>query len=399
MPLPPTLTDGLVTLRAHTAQDAQGVLEQCQDPASQRWTRVPVPYSLADAHQYVGQTVPVGWLSDTEWSFAVEAEGRFAGTVSLRNEGERRAEIAYGAHPWARGTGHLERALRLLLAWGFADQGLVTVAWWAHRGNWASRKLAWRVGFRVEGDVRRWLTHGDQLVDAWVGTLLAEDPQEPSTPWLVPPVLDLGEGLHLRPFADTDVPRIVEACREERIQRWLGQIPSPYTEADAWDYLDKVTERHATNGGLTWAVADAEETLVATVGIFDHTPGVVCEVGYWTHPDARGRGVMTRAFPEVVRYAFENFGVARVKALAAVGNVASRHVIEQGGLLQSGIERLGASVRAGRADLALYDVLASEWSPDRPSESASSRRWTEADQSSTPTPSTESPAPTRAGER
>ena len=72
-------------------------------------------------------------------------------------------------------------------------------------------------------------------------------------------------------------------------------------------------------------------------------------------------GVVTRAMAEVVRYAFENLGVRRVTAGAAVDNEASRHVIEANGLITFGIERLGTVVRGGRADLAWYDLLVEEW--------------------------------------
>ena len=34
----PTLTDGVVTLRAHGEDDVRGVLEQSTDPVSQAWT-------------------------------------------------------------------------------------------------------------------------------------------------------------------------------------------------------------------------------------------------------------------------------------------------------------------------------------------------------------------------
>jgi len=42
----PTLTDGTVTLRAHREDDAEGAFEQCQDPVSQQWTTVPLPYPV-----------------------------------------------------------------------------------------------------------------------------------------------------------------------------------------------------------------------------------------------------------------------------------------------------------------------------------------------------------------
>ena len=363
MSLPPTLTDGVVTLRAHAPQDVTGVWEQCQDPLSREWTSVPMPYSREDAERFVNEVCPVGWLSDTEWAFAVEAEGRFAGTVSLRNEGHRRAEIAYGAHPWARGTGHLERAVRLLLDWGFTERDLTTVVWWTRQGNWASRKLAWKVGIEVEGVVRRWVTQRGESHPSWVGTLLREDPRAPRSPWLDCPVL-VEDGVRLRPIVAADAPRIQEACSEARTQHWLGQLPTPYTLDDALAYVESRTVQLAEATGVTWAVtAPEDDELLATIGWFNHTEGAECEVGYWTHPDARGRGLMTRATGVVVRHVVATLGVMRVTAFAAVDNTASRRVIEANGFTQFGTERLGIRLRDGRADMALYDVLAAEVPP------------------------------------
>ncbi|GAA2135847.1 hypothetical protein GCM10009844_01510 [Nocardioides koreensis] len=357
----PTLTDGTVTIRAHRESDAQGSYEQCQDPLSQQWTTVPIPYSMDDARSFVGEFMPKGWADDSEWGFAVEVDGRYAGTISLRSEGNGRAEIAFGSHPWVRGTGAMERALRLLLEWGFAEQGLQTVIWRANVGNWASRKLAHRVGFSFDGTIRGWLPHRGELIDAWVGTLLHDDPREPRSQWLTVPVLE-ADGLRLRPWRDSDVPRIVEGCSDPETQRWLGQIPAPYGEADARDWLEQSTERLARGEAMNWAVVDPadEDTALGSVGWFNHTLGVECEVGYWTHPDARRRGVTTRAVAAVVGYAVEVLEVQRVTAFAAVDNVASCRVIEACGLSRYGVERLGAWVRAGRADMALYDVLAAE---------------------------------------
>ncbi|GEP36693.1 hypothetical protein NPS01_03560 [Nocardioides psychrotolerans] len=363
MSLPPTLTDGVVTLRAHLPADAAGVVEQCRDPLSQRWTAVPVPYTQRDAETYVSEVCPVGWLSETEWAFAVEAEGRFAGTVSLRNEGHRRAELAYGAHPWARGTGHLERAVRLLLDYGFTEHDLTTVVWWTRQGNWASRKLAWKVGIEVEGAVRRWVTQRGESYPSWVGTLLREDTREPRSAWLDCPVL-VEDGVRLRPIVAADATRIQEACSEARTQHWLGQLPSPYAVDDALAYVETRTQQLAEATGVTWAVtAPHDDVLLATIGWFNRTADVECEIGYWTHPDARGRGLMTRATGVVTRHVVDTLGVARVTAFAAVDNTASRRVIEANGFTQYGVERLGIQLRDARADMALYDVLAGEVPP------------------------------------
>ena len=242
----PVLTDGVVTLRAHHAGDVDGVLEQCLDPVSQAWTTVPVPYTREQAEGFVGERVPAAWAGGS-WVFAVEAEDetglpRFCGTVELRDEGDARAEIAYGAHPWARGRGIVHRALELLLAWGFEEQGLQTVIWWANRGNWASRRTAWRLGFTFEGTVPQWLPQRGELRDAWVGVLRADDERVPRTPWLDVPRIE-GERVVLRPFRDDDAARVVEACRDERTAWWLGTMPSPYTLDDARAYLARPRRR------------------------------------------------------------------------------------------------------------------------------------------------------------
>jgi RimJ/RimL family protein N-acetyltransferase len=363
----PTLSDGTVTLRAHRPDDADGCFEQCQDPLSQEWTTVPVPYSRDDARRFVTEVMPGGWATGSSWGFAVEVDGRYAGTVELRDEGDGRLEVAFGSHPWVRGTGAMERAVRLLVDWGFVDRGARVIVWRANRGNWASRKLAWRLGFAVEGTIRAALPQRGELRDAWVGTLLAGDDRTPKGTWLDVPFLD-ADGLRLRPWRHSDAPRIVEACNDERTRRWLPLLPDPYGTAEALAFLESVAEARATGRSVCWAVVDPDDdaTALASISFFDYTPEAECEIGYWAHPDARGRGVVSRAMAALVRHCFEELGVRRVSAAAATGNAASIHVIEAAGLQRWGTERLGIEVLGGRSDLARFDLLVDEWREAHP---------------------------------
>ena len=122
------------------------------------------------------------------------------------------------------------------------------------------------------------------------------------------------------------------------------------------------------------------------MGFFDYTPGVECELGYWTHPEARGRGVATRAMSLATSWLFDELRVNRVKAMAAVDNVASRRVIEKCGYHQTGVERLGGGGPEAGEALALYDLLASECPGD-------------AAAPSTANPASASATPTSRGER
>jgi RimJ/RimL family protein N-acetyltransferase len=372
----PTLVDAHPTapvrLRAHRAGDAPGALEQCLDPLSRQWTTVPLDYTLDDAKRFVGHAMPGGWRSDTEWAFAVEAVDdtgapRYAGTVSLRNEGDGRAEIAYGSHPWVRGRGVMERALCLLLDWGFSERRLETVIWWANKGNWASRKLAWRLGFSFEGAPRHWLAQRGELLDSWVGTLLAGDPRGPSSLWLTPPYLE-GSAVVLRRLRDGDVSRIVEGCTDPVTAYWLGQLPQPYGPADAQWFLHDAEERHATGRAVTWALADLDDDrLVGIVNVFDLRRSFDGQLGYWVHPSTRGRGVATEAARLALRHAFVaeeegGLGLQRVWAVAAEDNTGSRTVLERSGMTLQGRERRLVRLGDGkRTDAALYDVLVDEF--------------------------------------
>jgi RimJ/RimL family protein N-acetyltransferase len=386
----PTITDGVVTLRAHRLDDVERILEQCLDPRSQAWTMVPVPYDRAMAEEFVGETMASGWADGSRWGFALEVGGRFGGTVLLRNDGHGRAEVAFGSHPDVRGGDAMLRGLRLLLEWGFAEQQLRTILWQAFVGNWGSRKLAWRLGFTIEGTVRSALPQRGELRDAWVGTLLRDDLREPRTTWLDVPELE-GEGFYLRRIRVGDAVRIQEACSEPRSQQWLGQLPAPYTLDDALQYVERRRELEAIGAAVTWAVADPDdERLLGTVGWFGWTPDVECEIGYWTHPEARGRGLMTRVLHLVTGHVFATMDLRRVTAFAAVDNTASRHVIESCGFRQYGVERYGAHVRDGWVDMALYDVTAAEWA-----EAGRSRANATA---STTNPASDSATPTSSGE-
>ena len=365
----PTLTDGVVTLRAAQEGDVAGVVEQCTDPESIRWTTVPLGYTETDARQFLTEAIPAMWRQDSEYLFVVEADrdgtGSYAGNIALRVLGDGRGDVGFGVAGWARRRGVTQRAVRLLLRWGFDELGLQVVEWWAHRGNWASRRLAWRVGFTFDGTVRRHLPQRGELRDGWAGTLLAGEPMQPRHVWLDVPVL-VDERVRLRPLRDDDDPRIVEACGDEETARWLGQMPSPYEPEHARQWREHSADRAASGEAVVWAVVDPDDRLVGALNLFDlHHPGMA-EIGYWTHPDSRGQGLTVDACRLALRHAFlppevGGLGLEQVHAYAAVGNDASRGVLRAVGLVDQGIARRSVLTRRGLEDGWFLDIVREEW--------------------------------------
>jgi RimJ/RimL family protein N-acetyltransferase len=174
LPVAPELTDGPdLVLRQPLPGDVDDIVAQCRDPEFQRWTTVPVPYHRSDAEDFLSR-VAEGWQGNVA-RFAIEHGGRFAGTVDLRFDGIGGAEVGFGLAPWARGKGVMTRALRLVLAWGFGLPGIEVVYWRAQVGNWASRRVAGRCGFRMEGTVRGLLEQRGERRDGWIGSLRRGD--------------------------------------------------------------------------------------------------------------------------------------------------------------------------------------------------------------------------------
>ena len=161
-------------LRQPLPGDVDDIVAQCRDPEFQRWTRVPVPYHESDAQDFL-KRVAEGWRANVAM-FAVAYQGRFSGSVELRFDGVGGADVGFGLAPWARGKGVMTRALRLVLAWGFGLPGIGVVYWRAQVGNWASRRVAGRCGFRMEGTVRGLLEQRGERRDAWIGSLRRGEP-------------------------------------------------------------------------------------------------------------------------------------------------------------------------------------------------------------------------------
>lgn len=371
----PVLTDGDVVLRAHRPGDADGVFEQCVDPVSVRWTTVPLDYTRALALEWATSSARQAWESGSDYRFAIESthpDGvrRFSGTVSLRNEGDRRAELAFGAHPAARGHGVMTAAVGLILDFGFSDLGLETVIWMANVGNVGSRRVAWKTGFTFGGTIRRWLPQRGEYQDGWVADLHRSDSREPKGAWLDVPVIE-GALTRLRPLRDDDVPRLVEAASDLRSQHWLSFLPDPYTVGDALAFIARCQDQAMAGRGITFAVADPPtDAIMGTIGL-RHDRGDSWEVGYLAHPDARGRGVMRSGVGMATRHLFitrsdGGLGASRAFIKAAAENTASQYVAVANGYREYGRERHSDRLGDGSwTDLVLFDALPDEWAGEQ----------------------------------
>lgn len=291
---------------------------------------------------------------------------RPAGTVEYRPDGHGGAEVGYAVHPDHRGRGVATQALGLALDHAFAEDEVVLARWRAEVGHWASRRVAWRLGFSVPAQVRGLLPGWGQdraPRDGWWATLHRDDPREPAYPWRQVPVLaEQGGDLRLRPWrADADDTAALMSV-DDVARQCVGPLPpGPGEEAvQAWTRgrLESAVLGHS----LTWCIADARsDAALGSICLFDLVDPCAhgcAEVGSWLLPAGRGRGAVTRALGLVTRYAVAELGVHRIAARTDERDAASHRALLQAGFRwtvtepQSRVDERGGE-RHGTARFAL----------------------------------------------
>ncbi|HTX32299.1 MAG TPA: GNAT family N-acetyltransferase [Solirubrobacteraceae bacterium] len=162
----------------------------------------------------------------------------------------------------------------------------------------------------------------------------------------------------LRPWRDTDLRAVAEACQDPEIARWTA-VPDNYSEADARAFL--LYRYDALLAGTTapFAVVSGSDQLLGSVALmridWQHRRG---EAGYWLARWGRGQGHATRALKMISGWGFEALGMERIELYAATGNRPSQRVAERAGFVREGVRRAYMRGKDGQQDMVAYALLA-----------------------------------------
>ncbi|GGW77019.1 GNAT family N-acetyltransferase [Streptomyces lomondensis] len=186
---PVTLTTDRLLLRTVGPQDTDAVYDACQDPDIQRWTTIPSPYLREHAQSFTEQMAPYGWADGSMFTFGVFLHsGDLAGMLGITMRALGMAEIGFWAAKQHRSRGYVTEAALTACRWAFTQAALDRIEWRAEVGNHASRAVAERAGFTIEGTLRSATNNKGVRRDTWVGSLLPSDLGLPSTaPYLPAP--------------------------------------------------------------------------------------------------------------------------------------------------------------------------------------------------------------------
>lgn len=155
------------------------IAELAVDPEVQRFSRIPVP-TPTDFADVWWSRLEDGRRNQVRESFAVidDGDGRvlgIAGVPKIDHEA-RTAELGYLIAPFARGRGVATQALAMLTSWALTELLSLRLELLISDQNPASRKVAIRCGYRLEGVLRSLHLKGDIRYDTEIWSRLPTDP-------------------------------------------------------------------------------------------------------------------------------------------------------------------------------------------------------------------------------
>lgn len=123
----------------------------------------------------------------------------------------------------------------------------------------------------------------------------------------LPPYLIELDGLALRRFdGERDLPELFRVIEEslEHLRPWMPWA-AEHSMAGTSRFLAKRAERWASGQEFTYAIV-LDGAIVGACGLFRRgaAPENGREIGYWLHPAATGRGLVTRSVRALTELAF-----------------------------------------------------------------------------------------------
>lgn len=155
----------------------------------------------------------------------------------------------------------------------------------------------------------------------------------------------MGMYLRNREFFEEHSPEISEDFYTEEYQRErIAQYEEERAADERYDFL---------------VIHQADRRIIGSVSLSFVVRGPLqsCMIGYSLDKDYNGKGYMTEAVKQVVRYAFEELKFHRITGEASPDNPGSIRVLEHAGFHKEGIARLNVKIRGVWKDHQILAII------------------------------------------
>jgi len=168
--------------------------------------------------------------------------------------------------------------------------------------------------------------------------------------------------LRLTQVAPEHASRLFEIRINEDVMRYIER-PRPANLEDVMGLIRGTDELLSKNEGIGWSISLKEENeMIGMIGYWRMQPeNQRGEIGYMLLPAYWGKGIMSEALAEVVRYSFEELGLHSIEADINPENLASAKILERHGFVREAYFKENIFWEGKYLDTAVFSLLVQDW--------------------------------------
>ncbi len=164
--------------------------------------------------------------------------------------------------------------------------------------------------------------------------------------------------LDLRRITLEDAGRLYKLRSDVRVMRYINR-PQARSEEDAVALIEKIDNAIALDDGITWGIFEkGARMLLGTIGFWRiEKENFRAEIGYLLCLETQGKGYMSEAIQEVIRFGFIEMGLHSIEARVDPANEKSMKLLEKSGFIQEAFLKENAFFDGRFTDSAIYSLL------------------------------------------
>lgn len=148
---------------------------------------------------------------------------------------------------------------------------------------------------------------------------------------------------------------VVLALNDNKIRDNLRDLPYPYTEEHALDFINST--KNSANDAVFAIVIENKYAGCISACRQQNIHFRTAEIGYYVIPEFWNRGVATTALKLLTDYIFENTDIIRLYAEPFAKNLASCRVLEKAGFVCEGTLKNNAVKDGKIEDMKIYALI------------------------------------------
>jgi len=315
-------TDRLV-LRPAYIGDAGRVLQIMEYDISKWLTRVPDPYTLTDAQD---------WLSSLRFErggyvWAITRDGVVIGMIGLD------PTLGYWIAKEHWGQGYVSEAAHAVLTAYFSDPFAEPAYSSYFVENERSARVLTRLGFSPMGQPVATLSAARQNELPLQRVVLTPEQWAALNPLIL-----TGAKTKLRPLNQSDFDALFAIFRQDCVTKNLAYWPHPLPKEFLRSRIAKSRCTGGWNAGL--AILDENSRTIDWIGFNSLSRGLKQDMGlgYALHPDQWGNGYMSDAVNALTQFIFQRYPIEKITAFSNVDNIGSLRVLHKTGFHNVGEE-------------------------------------------------------------